>query len=40
MADKDQTIDALITRARLLVRKLDVTVAGMERKLQNGGRGA
>ena len=37
MADKDATIDSLVARAKILVRKLDVTVAGMERKLQNGG---
>ncbi len=37
LARKDEAVDDMVARARILVRRLDVTVAGMERKL--GGQG-
>ena len=37
MADKDKTIDDLVTRAAVLVRKLDNTVAKMQQTLNGEG---
>ncbi len=36
-AEKDETIDALVNRARAEVRALDRTVLNMQRKLQQNG---
>jgi hypothetical protein len=38
-AADDRTIDELVAQAARLVRRLDLTVAGMERKLNQGRQG-
>jgi hypothetical protein len=37
--DKDREIDDLVSRATELAARLDVTVAGMERRLRQGRQG-
>lgn len=36
-AEKDETIDILVNRAEVLVKKLDKTVGSMQHKLQQNG---
>jgi len=39
LASKDEAVEDMVRRAALLVRRLDVTVASMERRLSGGRQG-